>query len=150
MRSDNSQFIHEVLETRKSILALAVSPDGKTIALGYGGFSLLWSVNGSGLLRPQKIFYSKDLPKGSVRGQKMNFSADSKRLVSCIQVSRTPQKHDMYAAIWVNSAEGFELETELDAVELSVVSSWRYVNFDRRMTVNRVTITMKASRQRAW
>jgi hypothetical protein len=117
----NTQTFLGLGEAALGVLALALSPNGMMIALGCGRFSLLYRVHSGELFGPQKLWHSKS-PKASVCSQKLNFSVDSTRVVSCIQVGRSSQKHDLYVAIWVCDDEEFELERQLDPIELSVVS----------------------------
>lgn len=121
MNSSSRQSFRELNEDIPTIHALALSPNGTMVALGCGEYSLVYRMAGHDFLEPMKLPHSKRSSRAAIRAQKLNFSVDSQRLVSCIQTERTSHKHDVYAAIWACSESGILLETELDPVELSVV-----------------------------
>jgi hypothetical protein len=99
------------------------------VALGCGEYSLVYRMTNRALLDPVKLPHSKRPSRAAIRAQKLNFSVDSQRLVSCIQAERTSQKHDMYATIWICSDIEIVLDTQLDPVELSVVSDMFSIYF---------------------
>ncbi|KAF2177155.1 hypothetical protein K469DRAFT_810043 [Zopfia rhizophila CBS 207.26] len=73
-------------ESTPVVLALALSPDGTTIALGCGDSTLVYRTVAGEVYKTWKLPRPNDLNRRAVRVHKLNFSVDSRRLISCIQV----------------------------------------------------------------
>ncbi|ORY18409.1 hypothetical protein BCR34DRAFT_554164 [Clohesyomyces aquaticus] len=108
-------------ESTPVVLTLALAPDGANIALGCGSFTLVYRVLNSELRGPWKLSPPTDLGNRAVRVHKLNFSIDSKRLISSIQVEKNSHKHAVYVAIWTCFGADLTLESQLDPVSLTVV-----------------------------
>ncbi|KAF2702784.1 hypothetical protein K504DRAFT_539343 [Pleomassaria siparia CBS 279.74] len=103
-----------------AILAFALSPDGTHVAVGCGNFTLMYRIIGGGLSHPTRLNSMAGMETQAVRIQRLNFSVDSKRFVSAIQVEQGTQKHAAYISTWTCVETNFNLEARLPRVDLTV------------------------------
>ena len=103
------------------ILALAVSPDGKNIALGCGTSAFVYKVS-NGRLEPRLPLGTTAVSNSaSIRIQRLNFSADSKRLICALQAMNESKKVVVHIKTWASAGAVFQEENPWDPVGLAEV-----------------------------
>ncbi|KAF2463997.1 uncharacterized protein BDR25DRAFT_346915 [Lindgomyces ingoldianus] len=120
LKEDKLQPALVIDEGTPVVLALALSPDGANIALGCGKYTLVYRKLNEELRGPWKLSPSADIGSHAVRVHKVNFSVDSKRLISSMQVEKNSHKHAVHVSIWTCFGSDIKLESQLDPVNLTV------------------------------
>jgi hypothetical protein len=103
-------------------MALAVRPDGKMIAIGFGSSVHIYVLSNNELQKACQLDAQSSHTTGSVRFQRLNFSLDSKKFISAIQVSLdASSRQAVHVRTW--NCFGVELRdmSQLDPVYLTVV-----------------------------
>lgn len=125
MRDNALQSLFGLKDDVPKVFSLAVSPNRRYIALGCGSIILLCRFTEKGSqsyyrIDPAKPVYVKDSEAKIICAHQLNFTPDSSRIVSAVQVQGL-HEHQVYTEIFT-CADGLESESRLRPVPLAAVS----------------------------
>jgi hypothetical protein len=104
-------------------LSIAISPDGKFVAVSCGSSVLIHRIQNSELLKDYQVGTQIDSSSGSIRLQRLNFSTDSKKLVCATQVaSRSTDRQTVHIKVWERSGAEWRNGASVEPVPLTMVS----------------------------
>jgi hypothetical protein len=105
-------------------MALAIRPDGKMIAIGFGSSIHVYTITNDELQKTSELDAQTVRIAGSVRFQRLNFATDSSKFMSAIQVSLDANtRQAVHIRIWDCFGVDVHNGYELDPVHLTVVST---------------------------
>ena len=102
-----------------SVSILSLSPDGLNIALGCGKCIYVYTRLNDEVRGPRKLPLLNNTETQAVRAHRLNFSVDSRKLLSCIQVKNKSPQNALCISIWTCDDSGFELDSQLSPILLS-------------------------------
>jgi hypothetical protein len=104
-------------------LAIAISPDGKFVAVGCGSSVRIHRIRAGELQVDYQVGTQIDSSAGSIRRQKLNFSTDSKKLVCATQVaSRSTDRQTVHVKVWERSEAEWRNGASVEPVPLTMVA----------------------------
>jgi hypothetical protein len=120
-------------------LSIAISPDGKFVAVSCGSSVLIHRVQNNELLKDYQVGTQIDSSSGSIRLQRLSFSTDSKKLVCATQVaSRSTDRQTVHVKVWERSGAEWRNGASVEPVSLTMVSKLSF-NSKTGLTFCRVT-----------
>jgi hypothetical protein len=127
-------------------MSLVISPEKDLIAVGCGSSVLIYRLRDGELQKDYQVGTEIDSSKGSIRLQRLNFSSDSKKLMSATQVSsHLTDKQVVHIKIWERVGVEFRNGPPVEDVQLTVVRyQYSFKIATPQLTIFRDTVRIQA------
>jgi hypothetical protein len=120
--------------------SLAISPDGRLVALGWGTTVQLYKFAGDGVTLLTAVLIHESHSGAVVRYQTLNFTLDSSKLIAATQEIMDTHKHTVYLRVW-DCKDEIKPQWRPQGFHVTVVSCLRCDPLTARSSANGIRVT---------